>query len=547
MRGVFLYLCITMRKQFLSIFFALLIALPAGAQVTTASLGGRIVDDNGPIEGVTVVVINQVTNAQYYATTGRGGWYQLFDIVPGGPFTVRIHYFGYDPLTVRGLYLYPGQNQVVDADLEAGETHVRCDEATTSMRLGEVSGNPMEGGDVAFSPLSCTILGQRVYFDVPFDVRQESTFDKTEMTELVSTGSSSFHASALGLYGTDGFIGNATVSTPLGSEDYQLFAGLQYGTSGGFEGAGRFDARFNESNRMDMSGGHYAGKNWVDGGLTSAVGGSASNRVQASWYAEGQERDLRFSDDFSYTLGAQQMLFGVRAGRWSDSMLDTAAAHVDFYAQDIIRFGRRLTVQAGLRFRFPFAFSPRASAYYDILGNGKVVLRAGTAVYGRPGASTWKNLGAVDVALPLDFTLSVEATYSQLIKQLFYIKQGNVAASEYAFTAKLERPLLQHAWATVCYTRSDGPITDRLIGGFYYKKAYGGGRFATTAALLYEGGSLVDNESPASFTWVSDFQARLSQDFVFPAGGRDHILQLIAYTQRTAGIFHLYAGLRYCL
>ena len=536
-----------MKQRLFSLLFVLLFTLPAAAQITTATLGGRITDENGPIEGVTVVLINQTTNAQYYATTGRGGWYHLQDIVPGGPFTVRIHYFGYDPQTVRGLWLYPGQNQVVDADLEAGETHVRCDEATTAMRLGEVLGQPAEGGDVAFSPLSCVLLEQRVYFEVPFDVRQESTYDKTEMTELVATGSSTFHASAMGLYGTDGFIGNASVSTPVGGEDYQLFAGLQYGTSFGFEGAGRFDARFNESNRMDLSGGHHEGKSWANGGLTSAVGGAASNRLQASWYREGQEHDIRFSDDFSYAAGAQQLLFGVRAGRWSDSMLDTAAMSIDFYAQDVIRFGRRLTVQAGVRFRFPFAFSPRASLYYDILGNGKVVLRAGTAVYGRPGGSTWKNLGAVDVALPLEFTFSAEAAYSQLIKQLFYIKEGNVAASEYAFTAKLERPLLHNAWASVCYTRSNGSFTDRLIGGFYYKKAYGGGRFATTAALLYEGGSRIENESQASISWVNTLQGRLSQDFVFNAGGRSHTLQLTAFVERQAGVTEFLAGLRYLL
>ena len=43
----------------------LLFALPAAAQVTTASIAGRIVDEDGPIEGVTVVAIHQPSNAQY--------------------------------------------------------------------------------------------------------------------------------------------------------------------------------------------------------------------------------------------------------------------------------------------------------------------------------------------------------------------------------------------------------------------------------------------------------------------------------------------------
>lgn len=543
-----------MKRQFLLICL-LFTAVTAAAQVTTASLGGRITDENGPIEGVTVVLINQTTNAQYYASTDHRGWYHLQDIVPGGPFTVRIHYFGYDPLTVRNLYLYAGQNQVVDADLEAGTSYVRCDEAETVMRLGEVLGEPMEGGAVAFSPTSLSVLGQRVYADVPFDVRQESTFGNATRMEQVSTGSSVFHASAFGLYSfvpnalgpRSGFTGNLSVSTPLGNEDYQLFGALQYGTDSGFSGAGRFDARFNESNRLDVSGGHYLGESWGTGGWTAAVGSAASNRLQAGWYGDGMGRELRIGDDFSYATGSQQMLFGVRAGRWSGVGLDTTSMQLDIYAQDIIRIGRRVTLQAGLRFAFPFAFSPRASIYYDILGNGKLVLRGGTAVYGRPGGSTWKNLGAVDVALPWRFNLSLEATYSQLVKQMFYIKAGNVEASQYTLMAKLERSLFKQAWAVAAYTHSNGPVTNQVIGGFYYKKAYGGGRFATTAALLYEGGSLIDNTSPASFTWSNDLQARLSQDFLFTAGTRTHTLQLTAYVHRLGGVTQFQAGLRYSL
>ena len=543
-----------MKRHFLLICL-LFAAVTSAAQVMTASLGGRITDENGPIEGVTVVLINQTTNAQYYASTDRRGWYHMQDIVPGGPFTVRIHYFGYNPLTVRNLYLYAGQNQVVDADLEAGTSYVRCDDAATAMRVGELLGEPTGGGEVAFSPLSYSLTGQRVYTAVPFDVRQEASYAGTHVEELAPTGSSMFHASALGLYScvpTPGlgprndFTGNASIATPLGSEDYQLFAGLQYGTAGGFEGVGRFDARFNEANRLDVSGGYQDREAWAAAGLSSAVGSAGANRFQAGWSSFDGERELMISDDFSYAAGAQQMLFGVQAGRWSNPLLDTAAMHIDFYAQDVIRLGRRLTVQAGLRFRFPFAFSPRASVYYDILGNGKLVLRAGTAVYGRPGGSSWKNLGAVDVALPLRFRLSVEATYEQLVKQLFYIKAGNVAASQYALTARLERPLFDHAWAVASYTHSNGAVSDRVIGGFYYKKAYAG-HFATSLAVLYDGQSQIYDLSPASVSWANRFQARFSQDFVFNAGSRSHTLQLTAYLQHLPGTTEFLAGLRYLL
>ena len=205
----------------------MLAAWTATAQVSTATLSGRIVDENGPIEGVTVVAIHQPTNAQYYATTGRGGWWQLLDILPGGPYTLRIHYFSYKPLTVRNLYTYAGQNVVVDADLEAGTSRVHTDEAATSLRLGP----GLDGGVVPVSPLGFDLVSQRIFTPVDFDVRRESSLDGLSRQWTVPSGSSRFHASAFGFFdsasaGLSHFPAHLglTAATPLGSEDYQLFA-----------------------------------------------------------------------------------------------------------------------------------------------------------------------------------------------------------------------------------------------------------------------------------------------------------------------------------
>ena len=140
-----------MIKKFLLLVF-LLAALPAAAQVTTASIGGRIVDDNGPVEGVTVVVIHQPSNTQYYTTTNARGWYQLSDVLPGGPYTVRIHYFSYKPLTVRELYTYAGQYSVIDANLEAGTTDIHVgDQMTIIGTKTTYNGTPQINNGVYFS------------------------------------------------------------------------------------------------------------------------------------------------------------------------------------------------------------------------------------------------------------------------------------------------------------------------------------------------------------------------------------------------------------
>ena len=507
------------------------LALPAMAQVSTSSLGGRVSDGDGPLEGVTVVAIHQPTNSQYYATTDTRGWWQMLDLLPGGPYTLRIHYFGYDPLTVRELYLYIGQNTVVDADLEARTTRTVVDDAATSLRIGEGLG----GGVVPVAPGTYDLVGQRVYTEVPFDVRQDADLYGATRLQVTPAGTSRFHGSLYGYYGLPSSRGlfGATVSTPIASEDFLLYGGLQYDLQGGLTGTGRFDARFNEANRLDISGGRLSSDDyWAMAGLSSAfLEGRASNRAQAGWYGDAASRSLIVSDNFSYVAGAQRLMAGVQLSHSAFTGLDSAATQVNVYLQDAIRLGRRVTLLAGLRFDFPFTFSPRLSVHYDILGTGKLVLRAGTAIYGRHGeGSVWKNLAAVDIGLPAAFKLSLEGVYGQSWRRLFYISTHNVLDSHYALTARLERPLANRLWAVASYTRSDGSCTDNVIGGISYKAVYGR-RFATMLSALYVGGSYIDDDSPASLSWSNSVEARLTQDFGWTIGNRDHTLQLTAYAR----------------
>lgn len=561
-----------MKRLFSTLILATLLALPAAAQMTTATMGGRIVDENGPLEGVTVVVIHQPTNAQYHATTGRGGWYQLLDVLPGGPYTVRIHYFSYKPLTVRNLYAYAGQHTVVDADLEAGTTDVRVDEAATSLRIGASLG----GGAVPVSPLGFDLVSQEIYTPVPFDVRQEATLDGAGRVRMTPTGSKRFHGSAYGYYGAassavsrpassvmPGLTGHLglTLAAPLGDDDYQLFAGLQYDGLSGLDGAGRFDARLGSSNRLDVHGGRLDGSDaWAAAGLTTGLrDGLASNRAQAGWYAAAAGRHVVVTDDFTVAAGRHRLLAGAQFARGevfssAGMQSDSSFTRFDFYVQDAVRMGRRMTLQAGLRFSFPFSFSPRLSLHYDLLGNGTLMLRAGTAVYGVHGEGTvWKNLAAVDTRLPGSFYLTLEGIYGQSWRRPFYISSRNILDSRYALTARLERPLADRFWALASYTRSDGLVRDRILGGLSYQAEYFG-RFATAAAVLYRGHGCHGPDvfsglypAPEKSWWMHSAEVRLTQDLGFEIGGRLHTLQLTAYARRSAGGTAFLAGLKYLL
>lgn len=561
-----------MIRRICTIILLLLAALPIAAQTGTASLGGRVTDENGPIEGVTVVAIHQQTNAQYYTTTGHGGWWQLLDVLPGGPYTLRIHYFGYDPLTVRNVFTYAGQNTVVDADLEAKTSYVHVDEAATSLRMGPELG----GGTVPVSPLGFDLVSQRIYTPVTFDVRQTSPLAGVSEQWMAPTGSSRFHGAAYGFAsitpGSSGDLhglGGLNISTPLGNQDYQLFGGLQYGGTDGLRGintlsgAARFDARLSERFRLDLSGGrlaanvagtdHFGGENWATAGLTASFNEQLSMRLQTGWYTTSASRQMLTSDDFTFAAGRHRVLAGVQFSYQNFILADSTSTHGDIYVQDAIRLGRRLTLQAGVRFTFPFAFSPRLSVYYDALGNGRLVLRAGTAVYGVHGEGTvWKNLAAIDTRLPLDFKLTLEGIYGQAWRRAFYISSRNVLNSHYALTARLERPFAKRAWALASYTRSDGWVRDRVMGGFSYQAEYAR-HFATMLAVFYDGQhvdeSLLSSMYPAQemFVWHHLLEVRLSQDFFFQTGSREHRFQLTGYYRRAASSSQLLFGLRYIL
>jgi len=423
------------------------------------------------------------------------------------------------------------------------------------LRLGPDLG----GGTQPVSPLGFDLVSQRIYTPVVFDVRQEASLDGVAQRWIVPSGSNRFHASAYGFYG-NAAAGGLTVASPLGSEDYQFFAGLEYDGRYGFSGAGRFDGLINADNRMEVTAGRLAAPTgaemWASAGFTSHLGERSSNRAQAGWYGTAGGRQMLVSDDFSFAAGRQRLLAGVQFSHENFLPADSAATRFDFYVQDAVRLGRRLTLTGGIRFCFPFAFSPRVSFNYDVTGTGAVVLRAGTAVYGRSGeGSVWKNLAAVDTRLPLDFLLTLEAVYGQSWRRLFYISSRNVLDSHYALTARLERPFADRAWALASYTHTDGLISDRLLAGFSYKAEYLS-RLATTVSVLYTG-HRVSNVlysstygGSESFSWENVLQARVSQDVVFPAGGRDHCLQLTAYLHRnlahSGGTFFL-IGLRYLL
>lgn len=101
---------------------ALMAAVPAAAQYTTASLGGRVVDPSGAaVPGASVTVENTETGLKRSAETGAGGNY-LFPALPVGDYQVTVTKSGFQTYIRKGIVLTVDQAATLAVALKIGAT-----------------------------------------------------------------------------------------------------------------------------------------------------------------------------------------------------------------------------------------------------------------------------------------------------------------------------------------------------------------------------------------------------------------------------------------
>ena len=70
----------------LSVIAALTLVLPAGAQVTTGSLAGKVQNARGEgVAGASVIAIHLPSGSTYEGTTRADGRFQIINMRVGGP------------------------------------------------------------------------------------------------------------------------------------------------------------------------------------------------------------------------------------------------------------------------------------------------------------------------------------------------------------------------------------------------------------------------------------------------------------------------------
>ena len=97
---------------------ALFISVGMQAQITTAAMGGRVIDDMGEaVIGASVRAVHEPSGSVYGAVTNVDGRYSIQGMRTGGPYTVTVSYVGYSSKSFSNLTLQLGEVYNLNVDL----------------------------------------------------------------------------------------------------------------------------------------------------------------------------------------------------------------------------------------------------------------------------------------------------------------------------------------------------------------------------------------------------------------------------------------------
>ena len=111
-------------KLFALAALGLFVSFAMSAQVTTSSMSGKIVDEQGAVPGAAVIATHTPSGTQYYAVSNSEGRYTIMGMRPGGPYDVKIQMMGCETVVYQGVTLNLGEVYVQNATLKSAATQL---------------------------------------------------------------------------------------------------------------------------------------------------------------------------------------------------------------------------------------------------------------------------------------------------------------------------------------------------------------------------------------------------------------------------------------
>ena len=192
-------------KKLLTFFLAMIASVAMMAQVTTSSLSGKVVDEEGPLPGASIVATHVPSGTTYGTTSNSEGRYTLQGMRVGGPYVIEVRYVGYKTSKAENVTMKLGETLRADFILQS-----------ESVGLGEV-----------------VIAGEAVK---PVSTANNTTISSQEMLTLPSINRSitdvvkvSPYANGMSFAGSDGRSTNFTVDGANFNNNFGLSSNLPGG------------------------------------------------------------------------------------------------------------------------------------------------------------------------------------------------------------------------------------------------------------------------------------------------------------------------------
>ena len=100
--------------------FFLLLSGVGFSQVTKSAIAGTVKSTSGEALPAAVVEIKHVpTGTKYFSTTDEKGNYSANSVRPGGPYTIKVNYTGYNPYIIEEVFAPLGNSIVINLQLQS--------------------------------------------------------------------------------------------------------------------------------------------------------------------------------------------------------------------------------------------------------------------------------------------------------------------------------------------------------------------------------------------------------------------------------------------
>ena len=256
-------------KVFLAILIGIIISVGASAQVTTSSISGRVLDQDGEaLAGAAVVAVHAPSGTQYYSVVNDKGRFNISGMRTGGPYSVEVSFLGMGTVTYEGLVLSLGEPYSIDVNMKPSDN---LDAAVLSVDRSLLSNLTGAGSNYGLSTIE----------EVPTIDR--SVYDVVKLSPLVSQV-----GQALTFVGTNNRYNNFMID---GAEANDSFGLTPSGTNGGMTGANPISMDALEEVQVAIAP-FDVRQSGFTGGAINVVTKSGTNQVKGSAYTYFNNQDF---------------------------------------------------------------------------------------------------------------------------------------------------------------------------------------------------------------------------------------------------------------